>query len=213
MKISQAAIVNLLRHNQRDIINNSNNTIDKSRSDENYQLMERKESPYQYYKNRKGELYCYNRKDVVTMVEWTVTVPKTVPQEYHRVFFEKTTEFLNQRYKSENCVSAIVHCDETTPHLHYDFIPATPDLKHGGQKICCNDVITREELRTFHRDLKKYLQESAIPGAEEVMSGITQAQGGNRTVKEMKAERNRENKFSWNQYNQEHGRVRAEREW
>ena len=213
MKVSQSAIVNLLRHNQREIVNNSNSSIDRSKSRENYQLMEREESPYQYYKTRKEELYCYNRKNVVTMVEWSVTVPKAVPPEYHRVFFEKTTEFLNQRYGCENCVSATVHVDETTPHLHYDFVPATQDLKHGGQKICCNDVMTREELRTFHRDLKRYLQDCGIPGSGGVMSGITQAQGGNRTVKEMKAERNREHKFSWNEYNQEHGRVRTEREW
>nr|WP_271028251.1 plasmid recombination protein [Enterococcus faecium] len=30
---------------------------------------------------------------------------------------------MNERYGQENAVAAVVHSDETTPHLHYAFVP------------------------------------------------------------------------------------------
>lgn len=209
IKIEQSAIVNILRHNNRDILDNANEDIQIEESIHNYNLMEREVSPYQYYLNRKKELYCFNRKDVKTLAEWVVTVPKTVPEKFHKLFFEKTTEFLNEKYGDKNCVNASVHMDEKTPHLHYDFIPVVNDLKHGGEKICANAILTREELRNFHPGLKKYLENAGIPGAAGIHSGITVEQGGNRTVRDMKLERQHEKKFSWSNYNREHGRDRT----
>lgn len=209
-KLTHSAVRNLLRHHDREIQNNSNKDIDNERSDNNYELMSREIHPWDYYNQRKAELYCYNRENVKTMCEWVVTAPKNMLVEYQREFFEKTVEFLNNRYGTDNCVRATVHMDEAQPHMHYDFIPAVSDPKHGGFKICANDVLNRHEMRNFHPQFQKFMDEQGIPGAK-VHTGVTAANGGNRTVKEMKAER--EHKFSWNQYNQEHGRVREEREW
>ena len=33
-------------------------------------------------------------------------------------------------------VSAFVHRDETTPHIHFAFLPITADKKHGGKAVC-----------------------------------------------------------------------------
>lgn len=211
-KLTHVAVRNLLRHHDREILNNSNKDIDDDRSYNNYELINRDVHSWDYYQNRKAELNCYNREDVKTMCEWVVTAPQNMPETYQREFFQKTVEFLNERYGADNCIKATVHMDEAQAHLHYDFIPAAPDLKHGGYKICANDILNRSEMRNFHPQFQKFMDEQGIPGAQ-VHTGVTAAQGGNRTVKEMKAERNREQKFSWNQYNQEHGRVRAEREW
>ena len=58
----------------------------------------------------------------------------------------------------ENCIQAVVHNDESgQPHLHYCFIPVVPDVKRNGEKICCNELINRTELRNFHPALQKYL--------------------------------------------------------
>lgn len=58
------------------------------------------------------------------------------------------------------------------------------------------EVISKAELRNFHPDLQNYLNKNGLADAH-VHTGITKAQGGNRTVREMKAERSREVTREW----------------
>lgn len=99
-------------------------------------------------------------------------------------------QFLSQRYGEENVVQAIVHFDESQPHLHFNFIPVAPDLKHGGEKICAAQVLNRKELRSFHPDLQAYLNKNGIYTA--VQTGITKRQGGNKSVRLLKELRDKE---------------------
>ena len=57
--------------------------------------------------------------------------------------------------------------------------------------MCANDVLDRRELRNFHPELQRYLNAHGLEDAC-VMTGVTRAQGGNRTVAELKAEREQE---------------------
>lgn len=191
-KFTIHAVVNQLRHNERAIANPSNEDIDPTRKNQNYALTpDRGMSSYDYFKKRKAELYCYSRDDVKVMAGWIVTAPKDLPSDQLESFFKNTYDFLVERYGEENCVQAIVHNDESgQPHLHYCFIPAVPDTKHGGHKICANDVLNRKELRNFHPDLHKHLKANGIHA--NIQSGITDAQGGNRTVSQLKQERTRQ---------------------
>ena len=187
-KFAESAVVNMLRHNERAIANPTNEDIDPTRSIENYSLIDRGVSAYDYYKERKSELYCYNRADVKTLAGWIVTAPTDLPLNEYDSFFRSVHDFLCSRYGERNCVQSIVHADESgQPHLHWLFIPTTIDLKHGGEKICANEVINRKDLRNFHSDLQNHITNNGIHGT--VKTGITKAQGGNRTVKEMKRER------------------------
>ena len=188
-KVKASAVVNLLRHNERTIRSPANRDIDFQRSPENYSLApDWGISSYDYFKERKEQLYCYNRSDVNVMAGWVVTAPADLPEREKERFFQKTYDFLESRYHRENVIQAIVHRDESgQDHLHFCFIPVVPDLKHGGEKICANDVLTRKELRNFHPDLQSYLERQGVHA--KVYTGITKAQGGNRTVKELKKER------------------------
>ena len=38
-------------------------------------------------------------------------------------FFEDCSRFFMEKYGYENMLSAVVHVDETTPHLHLNFVP------------------------------------------------------------------------------------------
>ena len=58
----------------------------------------------------------------------------------------------------ENVISAYVHFDEVTPHMHYTFVPVVEDKKKGGYKLSAKEAITREELRTFHKDLSNHME-------------------------------------------------------
>ena len=57
--------------------------------------------------------------------------------------------------------------------------------------MCANEVLDRRELRNFHPDLQKYLNANGLEDAH-VMTGVTRAQGGNRTVAQLKAAREEE---------------------
>lgn len=190
-KFTAGAVRNQLRHNAREIEHSSNPDIDPSRRQCDYKLSpDRGMSEYDYFLQRKGELYCYGRDDVKVMAGWIVTAPCELAQERQEEFFQTTYDFLAERYGEQNVIQAIVHDDEGgQAHLHFDFIPVAEDRKHfQGYKICANEVLDRRELRNFHGDLQRYLDEHGFDDAH-VTSGITRAQGGNRTVAEMKAER------------------------
>nr|WP_258089060.1 plasmid recombination protein [Weissella fangxianensis] len=73
-------------------------------------------------------------------------------------FFEAATNFLNDRYGQENAVAAVVHYDETTPHLHYAFVPVIFDDKKSRYKVSAKEVLTRHDLQTFHDDLDQHLK-------------------------------------------------------
>ena len=190
-KFTLAAVVNEIRHNNRTIKNSSNPDIDRNKINLNYSLTpDRHISEYDYFKQRKSELYCYNRPDVKVLAGWVVTAPKDLSEADYDMFFQTSFQFLSNRYGIENVIQATVHNDESgQPHLHFLFIPVAPDKKHGGEKICANDVLNKKELRNFHPDLQRHLKNDGIDA--KVMTGITKAQGGNKTVDELKAERSR----------------------
>ncbi|WP_273706947.1 plasmid recombination protein, partial [Leuconostoc mesenteroides] len=51
-----------------------------------------------------------------------------------------------------------VHYDETTPHLHYAFVPVVFDDKKSRYKVSAKEVLTRHDLQTFHDDLDQHLK-------------------------------------------------------
>ena len=216
-KFTDAAVTNQLRHNAREIINNSNKDIDRTRTHLNYTLTpERSLSPRSYYTARKQELYVYGRKDVKTMAGWIVTAPKelTTPEEEH-AFFLSTYNFLENRYGRENVIQATVHYDEGKkkkvldrwgkvqtdadsnpiyklaigrPHLHFDFIPVVADT---NPKHSQSEKICANDVLTRH-ELQHFhtdLQKHLIADGINcsVLTGITKANGRNYTVKELKA--------------------------
>lgn len=206
-KFTESAVVNQLRHIERTIAHPENMDIEKDRTVQNYSLLPQREiSSYEYYRQRKSELYCYNRADVKVMAGWIVTALKDLPMSEMEKFFNVTYEFLSERYGEKNCVQAVVHNDEGgQPHIHFLFIPAAADKKHGGEKICANDVLNKAELRNFHSALQKYLLDYGVQA--NILTGITKAQGGNRTVRELKQE-NTKNRWHSREYDKTEERGR-----
>lgn len=163
MKFTHSAVVNQLRHVLRETINPANINIDATRSHLNYLLSpDRGMSAYSYYKERKSQVYCFGRSNLNTLAGWVVTAPRTLAIEQRQRFFQESYLFLENRYGLENTVLAVIHQDESQPHLHFLFIPVVPDPKRGGEKICANDLITRTELRDFHPALQKHLKSMGI---------------------------------------------------
>lgn len=190
-KFTAKAVFNQLRHIERQISNPSNKDIELDKSDMNYFLSpERDISSYSYYKQRLEELYVYNRADVIHMVGWVITAPKDLAEGDEENFFLECYRFLEKRYGEKNVISAVVHRDESgKSHMHYCFIPAVADKKRGGEKLCVNDVLTPREMNNFHPALQKHLNDNGVKA--KVLTGVTRAQGGNRSVRQLKQERAR----------------------
>ena len=53
-----------------------------------------------------------------------------------QAFFQRAAAFLIGRVGRENIVSAVVHMDEKTPHLHLTFVPLTKD-----NRLCAKEII------------------------------------------------------------------------
>lgn len=134
---------------------------------------------------RLGEVRVHNRKDVNVMVDWVITLPQSIPQgsEDMTRFFGAVYDFLKDRYGKENTISAYVHMDETTPHMHFAFVPVVRDVKRGGFKLCAKEAVTREDLRTFHGDLGKYM-ENIFGRDVGIENGATKE--GNQSIADLK---------------------------
>ena len=152
-----ASVRDILAHNSRTD-NYSNPDIDSSRSRYNYSLSGHDDN-YTYYQERLNQVHHMKRANLNTLSSWVITLPKGVRHEDQKRFFEECKNFLDKRYGAENCISADVHFDETTPHLHYTFIPVVHDLKKDRDKVSCKEVFRLKELYLFHNDLNKYIAE------------------------------------------------------
>ncbi len=68
-----------------------------------------------------------------------------------REFFRDVTRFFADRYGYENILSAVVHLDETTPHMHLNLIPVFEN------RLCAKKLFDRYELRdlqsAFHENV------------------------------------------------------------
>lgn len=185
MKNTKGSCVNLLRHFERNegIKEYSNESINFDNSYLNYNLAPEKGDQLEFINKKCKEHKALNRKDVNVMCNWVVTLPKEINDEYEeRRFFQKTYDFLSEKYGEENVISAYVHKDETTPHIHFAFVPVVFDKKKNRYKISAKECVDRNELKAFHNDFQKYLDNYGFNCS--VLNNATSK--GNKSIKELK---------------------------
>ena len=194
-KATRAAMGHLMRHYERSIDENGeyikfgNQQINPSRTHMNYNLAP-EHNQLEFTQNRLKEVHVLKRKDVNVMCSWVVTAPKELPEEYHKEFFERTYKYLQQRYDPDekNTISAYVHMDEVSPHMHFAFIPVVYDKKRGWEKVSAKEVINKTDLQTFHKDFQsemdKFVSEHGYQFNCNVLNGATLE--GNKSIEELK---------------------------
>ena len=126
--------------------------IDPSRTRLNYNLgPQRPASQIDFINERIAGLDLKRRvrKDAVKMCDCVITLPQSFDPNREREFFEAAYAFLSQRYGQENVVSAWVHKDEATPHMHFAWVPVTRD-----GRLSAKSVVTRLDLKTLHPDMQ-----------------------------------------------------------
>jgi len=164
-----------------------NQEIDTEKTHLNYNLAPQRDGgQLSFIGKRTSEVKCHNRADVNVMCSWVITAPKGLTETEQRTFFRQAYDFLNQRYaggSDKNVISAYVHMDEVTPHLHYAFVPVVHDKKKGIDKVSAKIAIDRRDLQTFHEDLERYMAE--VFGREVgVLNEATK--DGNKAINELK---------------------------
>ncbi len=85
-----------------------------------------------------------------------------------RRFFEEAAAYLTDFVGRENVISAMVHTDEKTPHMHFLHVPVTSD-----GRLCANDIYTRASLKKLQADLPAHLQRCGF----DIQRGVEQKPG------------------------------------
>ena len=104
---------------------------------------------------------CKARKDSVRLVETLITASPEFfvgkkPAEV-KEFFEHALEFLKTKQSVETIVSAVVHVDEKTPHMHLCFVPITADGRLSAKEIVGNKKkLTQWQDEYWKHMVKKY---------------------------------------------------------
>ena len=88
-------------------------------------------------------------------------------------------EWLHKTFGRENTVSAVLHMDETTPHIHATIVPiVTGERRKAKQKqtegkrsyrkkadaarLCADDVLNRDKLIGYHDDYAKIMDKYGL---------------------------------------------------
>ncbi len=151
-KFKRGAVKGIELHDQRaKDVSHTNPDIDRSKSSQNYTLTGSHADYLREVDERLGKLSGKAvRKDAVVMCQALITSDaaffQTLSQEQQRDFFSRSLDFLRRRYGEENILSATIHMDERTPHMHVNFTP----IRDG--KLSAFNIFTRQELSKLQTD-------------------------------------------------------------
>lgn len=96
-------------------------------------------------------------------------------------------QWLHHTFGKENTVSAVLHMDEHTPHIHATVVPIVTGERRKAKKkqtegkrsyhkkantvrLCADDILTRKKLVTYHdsyaKEMEKYGLQRGVRGSE-----------------------------------------------
>lgn len=170
-KYNRGALGHMLAHYERkkdekgNYINFGNQNIDTKKTYQNYNLHDRKDSlnDYEFIDRYTESLKVMNRKDINLMCSWVVTLPedlKEASKQDQEKFFQEVYRFNSNRYGKKNVISAYVHLDETTPHMHFAFVPVVFDKKKNRYKVSAKERVNLTDLKTYHKDLSQHMEKA-----------------------------------------------------
>ena len=179
---------NILVHCDRSDPNRTykNQEIDHSKTYLNYNLAPEHKgmTDYEFMKKRCEEFKILKRKDVNWLVSWVITMPADYTGN-KALFFREAYNFMENRYGKDNVVSAYVHLDETSPHMHFCFVPVIFDKKKQEYKVNAKQCINKVELKQIHPEMQEYL-ENKLQTKVNILNGATAE--GNKTIDQLKKE-------------------------
>lgn len=147
-----------------------NADIDTSKTYLNYDLQH---GDIDVLTKRLGEVAHTKRHDLVACCGVVLTLPGELlheTQDTQQAFFKVCKSFLDKKFGVKNCVYATVHNDESTPHMHYGFVPTvvkqrkyrSADKKgqtYTQERVCAKEVVTKEMLTKLHDELQAHVSQ------------------------------------------------------
>ena len=149
-KLIRAEVNGKGTHNDRKAKNHTNKDIDLSKTHLNYYI---KKNNYTYTKEfdklrKEQNLAGHLRENSIIMCQMIFTSDQEF---FDRIGEQETKRYFDECYKficnyknlgEENIISAVVHLDEGTPHLHLIFVPVVHTKNKENKpikKICARD--------------------------------------------------------------------------
>lgn len=178
MKFKQADLKGMEIHNDRKSLHSSNKDIDYSRTSTNFDALTGTEGNPQinYPKIAKAIIekkYTGTRairNDAVYAVGFIVTAKNeffaNMSNDDQKRFFKVASDYLSEKFGSDNVIAAKVHRDEATPHMHFSFVP----IKDG--KLTAKTIVDRKALKEVQDDLPKKLRAAGF----EIERGVVESE-------------------------------------
>ena len=120
----------------------SNPDIDTSRSHLNFHLVAPERKYRAEAEKQIAAAGCRTRSDSVRVVEVLVTASpeffKGKKKAEIKAYFQEALDFIQQHQNPRTIISAVVHMDEKTPHMHLCFVPLTEDKRLSAKEIVGN---------------------------------------------------------------------------
>ncbi len=189
-KYKSGNVFGLQKHNQRENDNYSNIDIDKARTSLNYDLINKGNINYTkkiktiIEANRSSQRAI--RKDATVYCECIVSSDsdffENLTEDKQKKFFEKSLEYLKDKIGEDFIISANVHLDETTPHMHVGFVPIMDN------SLSAKKLIDRKFLMEVQDQLPLYLKNLGF----DIQRGIKNSKRKHKDTKELKKELDRE---------------------
>ncbi|HJC72789.1 MobV family relaxase [Flavonifractor plautii] len=155
-------IGNIEAHNERTKEKYASNPdVDISRSKYNFHLIEPEQKYRAEAERQIKEAGCRTRSDSVRVVEALVTA---TPEFFRgkkkseiRAYFQEALAFIQQNQAPKTIISAVVHMDEKTPHMHLSFVPLTADGRLSAKEIVGNKKkLTQWQDKFWEHMVRKY---------------------------------------------------------
>ena len=139
----------------------SNPDIDPSRTHLNFHLIKPERRYRAESEKQIAEAGCRTRSDSVRVVEALITATpeffKGKKRSELKEFFNEALEFIKQNQAPETIISAVVHLDEKSPHMHLCFVPLTEDKRLSAKEILGNKKkLTQWQDKYWEHMVKKY---------------------------------------------------------
>ena len=139
----------------------SNPDVDTARSHLNFHLVTPKRKYRAEAEKQIAEAGCRTRSDSVRVVEALVTAS---PEFFNgkkkgeiKAYFQEALDFIREHQDPKTIISAVVHMDEKTPHMHLCFVPLTADKRLSAKEIVGNKKkLTQWQDRFWEHMVKKY---------------------------------------------------------
>jgi len=135
----------------------SNPDVDTSRSHLNYHLIQPRNHYRAEAERQIAEAGCRTRSDSVRLVETLITGSpeffKGKTEKQIKAYFQHALTFLQKHQRPDTFISAVVHMDEKTPHMHVTFVPLTEDNRLTAKEIIGN----RKKLTQWQDDYWQHM--------------------------------------------------------